>query len=76
MVVRKESLSFIDPRTNSPLRTNEGKQKPIIEYLEESYAGIEELQKIVRLADTAIRQGLEQPCCFRLLRIGSMTRRS
>ena len=45
MVVRKESLSFIDPRTNSPLRTNEGKQKPIIEYLEESYAGIEELQK-------------------------------
>jgi hypothetical protein len=42
------TVAFIDPRTNSPLRTNEGKQKPIIEYLEESYAGIEELQKIVR----------------------------
>jgi hypothetical protein len=49
VIDRKEtSVALINPRTNMPMRTNEGKLKPIIEYLEESYAEIEDLQKKVR----------------------------
>jgi hypothetical protein len=66
----KTSTSLIDPRTGQGMQTNEGKQKPIIEYLEESYTEIEELQKKVRdkisryLTVILFRQGSSQPVAY------------
>jgi hypothetical protein len=42
------STSLIDPRTGKGMRTDEEKQKSIIQYPEESYTNIEKLQKTVR----------------------------
>jgi hypothetical protein len=64
---REISTSLIDPRTGKGMRTDEGKQKPIIQYLDESYTNIEELQKTVRdkirrhLTAVFFRHGFSQP---------------
>jgi hypothetical protein len=44
--VRKPSLTH--PRTGEAIRNDKGEQIPVVEYLEQSYTRIEELQKTVR----------------------------